>query len=408
MTVLSSEDKLRLTFRDVVPPADHPRVKGLDKADVKTYSDAVVYGPQMGPHFKKWLDKLEEPFFGVTVDGSKREGLFELADEDAPVEEMVAAATRFRDSLSPTEAAACTHDIDSDAWRKWSNPELLICTTGLRLESLQQSQIELAIDLLRASLGPEGFTKAMEALEMNEFLGELCNSRPILNRHSYQWGFSLYGHHLCLNIFIVQKQMVISPVFVGAELNIIDAGPKLGLTLCRKEEALGLKLMQTLPRELQQQAQIYAEMEDESMPPGRWHPADERHLCGAFQDNRVVPLEGIKATSMPAEHQQLLLKTVEAFIVLLPPGPLAARMRQIGQRLDETYFSWIGGFGDEDPFYFRIQSPVIVVEFDHHRGVWLLNKEPAKYHIHTIIRTPNGNDYGRELLRQFQARSKAY
>jgi hypothetical protein len=82
-------------------------------------------------------------------------------------------------------------------------------------------------------------------------------------------------------------------------------------------------------------------------------------------------------------------------------------MRRIRQRLDETFFSWIGGFGDEDPFYYRIQSPIIIVEFDHHRGVWLLNKEPAKYHIHTLIRTPNGNDYGRELLRQFQARSEA-
>jgi hypothetical protein len=56
----------------------------------------------------------------------------------------------------------------------------------LRLENLQQTQIELAIDLLRASLGSEGFTKAIAAMEMNEFLGELCNSLPILNRHSYQ------------------------------------------------------------------------------------------------------------------------------------------------------------------------------------------------------------------------------
>jgi hypothetical protein len=121
----------------------------------------------------------------------------------------------------------------------------------------------------------------------------------------------------------------------------------------------------------------------------------------------VIPIEGIRATSLPAEHQELLLRTVEAFLMLLPPGPLAAHMRRIRQRLDETFFSWIGGFGDEDPFYYRIQSPIIIVEFDHHRGVWLLNKEPAKYHIHTLIRTPNGNDYGRELLRQFQARSEA-
>ena len=41
-----------------------------------------------------------------------------------------------------------------------------------------------------------------------------------------------------------------------------------------------------------------------------------------------------------------------------------------------------------------------MVEFDHHSGVWLGNLEPAKCHIHTVVRTPNGNDYGKDLLRQ--------
>lgn len=123
-------------------------------------------------------------------------------------------------------------------------------------------------------------------------------------------------------------------------------------------------------------------------------------MAGAFQDNRVIPLEGVKATDMPHEQQNLLLQVLESFLVLLPAGPFAARMRQIRSTLHQTYFSWIGKFGDQDAFYYRIQSPVILVEFDHHSGVFLLNKEPKKFHIHTIIRTPNGNDYGRRLLEE--------
>lgn len=61
---------------------------------------------------------------------------------------------------------------------------------------------------------------------------------------------------------------------------------------------------------------------------------------------------------------------------------------------EETYFSWIGGYGDEDPFYYRIQNPVVIVEFDHHSGVFLANQEPKKFHIHTLLRTPNAGDYG--------------
>jgi hypothetical protein len=45
-----------------------------------------------------------------------------------------------------------------------------------------------------------------------------------------------------------------------------------------------------------------------------------------------------------------------------------------------------------------------MVEFDHHAGIWLMNQMPAKCHIHTVVRTPNGNDYGKDLLRQHYAR----
>ena len=36
----------------------------------------------------------------------------------------------------------------------------------------------------------------------------------------------------------------------------------------------------------------------------------------------------------------------------------------------------------------------------------LTNPEPAKFHAHVIIRTPNGNDYGFELLRQYRENAK--
>jgi Protein of unknown function (DUF3500) len=58
----------------------------------------------------------------------------------------------------------------------------------------------------------------------------------------------------------------------------------------------------------------------------------------------------------------------------------------------------IGGSGDDDPFEYRIQSPLTPLEFDNYTGVWLTNTEPAKYHVCTVVRTPNGN--GWDMLRQ--------
>ena len=99
------------------------------------------------------------------------------------------------------------------------------------------------------------------------------------------------------------------------------------------------------------------------------------------------------------QSRRLLLDLTALYIAPLPPGPYAARMEEIERHLDDTHFCWIGGYEDTSPFYYRIQSPVVLVEFDHHIGVFLTNAEPAKFHVHTIVRTPNGNDYGVDLLR---------
>jgi hypothetical protein len=101
---------------------------------------------------------------------------------------------------------------------------------------------------------------------------------------------------------------------------------------------------------------------------------------------------------MPAALQDSLLKTITFYIAVLPPGPYEARLSQIKAHWGETYFCWIGGFGDTDAFYYRIQNPVVLIEFDHHSGVFLVNENPAKFHVHTIVRTPNGGDYGGVLL----------
>ncbi|HVC30675.1 MAG TPA: DUF3500 domain-containing protein, partial [Steroidobacteraceae bacterium] len=71
---------------------------------------------------------------------------------------------------------------------------------------------------------------------------------------------------------------------------------------------------------------------------------------------------------------------------------------------------WMGGFSegplppdgrdDESVFYYRVHSPVILIEFDHESGIALDNDAPSRNHIHTVVRTPNGNDYGKDLLRQ--------
>jgi hypothetical protein len=42
-----------------------------------------------------------------------------------------------------------------------------------------------------------------------------------------------------------------------------------------------------------------------------------------------------------------------------------------------------------------LQSPVLIAELDHHCGVFLDYDTPKPFNVHTVLRTPHGNDYGR-------------
>ncbi len=85
------------------------------------------------------------------------------------------------------------------------------------------------------------------------------------------------------------------------------------------------------------------------------------------------------------------------------------KMDEVRRHLDNTWFAWIGGTEDNSVFYYRIYSPVILIEFNHQRPANLRPpgadlQAPTRQHIHVVVRTPNGNDYGRDLLRQHHAR----
>jgi hypothetical protein len=368
-----------------------------------------------------WTPLYRDEFRGVTEDGSLREGLYELTPaapgEEAPVAAMVAAANDLLAVLDDERRAEISFAVDDVEWQTWANPEFMQFDTGLRLDLQPVEVREKTLALMRASLSPEGYELAHAMMLINGFLGEVVDLGTVLNEFSYNialygapdlrapWGWQLFGHHCAVNCLVVEGRMVVSPVFLGAEPDEIDDGPRAGLAgVFADRIELGTALMAALPAEQRRAATVYERMVDPAMPPGRVHPGDERHLAGAFQDNRVIPFEGLRVVDMPAQAQQHARAIAESFVRLLPAGPRAARLREIEALLDETWFSWIGGSEPGDVFYYRLQSPVLIAELDHHCGVFLDYDTPQPFHIHTVLRTPHGNDYGRAWVRQWQQR----
>jgi hypothetical protein len=404
-------------FRPFVPTLAYPRVAALQGRDANEHGAAGLANPRPRDLlFIPWDKLYHEPYVGLTTDGHPLQGLFTLAPNGAPSEAMANAATALIDGLSPELRQALMLPIDAREWRRWNNTEMYTYKHGLRLEEVPLAARDAILALIRASLSAPGFEKTRDVMRFNHFLGELAGNTRVLGEWSYNfslfglpsgenpWGWQLMGHHLALNCMVVGGQMVLSPTFMGAEPNYIDTGPWVGKRLFQDEENGGLELMRALSAEQRCRAIVYQSCVGGDLPAGRRHPADQLHLGGAFQDNRVVPYEGVKVAGFSAVQRRRLLELVNAYVEPWPEGPRTARIEEIERHLDATRFCWIGGSGEDDTFYYRIQSPVVMIEFDHHSGVFLTNEHPAKFHIHTIVRTPNGNDYGADVLRQHYLR----
>lgn len=373
--------------------------------------------------------------------GKIRHDVFREEDfAGAQIDKIVNATNTMLEKLDSSQKSKVQYSLNAKEWRCWSNPEFLLRPFGLRLEELPEETAQSILSVMEATFSSAGYQKALAAMRVNHFLGEVCKVPRIMNQYSYNfllfgkpsadqaWGWSIYGHHLCLNVFLKGTQIVVAPYFTGAEPNLIDSGPWKGTQILHTQGDLGLKLMQSLPREQQQVVQTYKLLKDPAMLQtgdvkiDRWNQDDQRHLCGAFRDNRVVPYEGVKVSEMTTEQQDIVLKIAEEFLLYYPDQTRAKQKQLIQKHFDETFFSWIGGYGDDDAFYYRIQSPVIIFEFgerfkiylvcvpfadlictDHHSGVFLTNTEPAKFHTHTICRLPNAGDYG-QVFRSEQDR----
>jgi hypothetical protein len=407
----------RAGFRDYVFPLDHPQVARLQGKDAHAHAQSARGNSRAQELLiEPWSRLITEPYTGITTDGTPIQGLFDLVPNDAPVAETVSAVRRLLGLLDDEGRETVLLPLDARQWRMWNNTEIYFFVYGLRMDEISPALRDAICDVLRVSLSDQGFGKTRHAMWLNGYLGELAGAPAILGEWSYNftifgepsdqepWGWQLAGHHLALNCVIVDGQMVISPTFLGAEPNWAPEGPYGDAVLFADEERMGAELMASLSPGLRRQAVVYDLLKDPAMPSGRWHQADQRHLGGAFRDNRVIPYEGVPVSAFNASQRNRLMALAGEFLVL-PAGPRAHRLAEIEHHLDDTHFCWIGETDGEHPFYYRIQSPVIMIEFDEHAGVFLSNKEPERFHIHTIVRTPNGNDYGMDLLRMHYAQA---
>ncbi|WP_341227619.1 DUF3500 domain-containing protein [uncultured Arcticibacterium sp.] len=342
---------------------------------------------------------LKIPFNGVTSQGVIEPNLFSIKKTNISTSKIRTAVQEFLSSLSPSKRANCTFPINDNEWRRWSNIDYYE-RKGVGLKELTKTQKELVFQILKESLSLKGFKKTQDIMKMEQYLARLTGEHELLGSDLYwfsfmgtpsdtqPWGWQIDGHHLVINYFILGDQIVMTPTFMGSEPNHIVDGENAGTRTFKQEERLGLKFYKSLNPQQKKAATLFDKK-------------DYNYLqAGAYSDNAIIPYKGLKLSSLDKAQRRTLEELIFEYIGNIKEGHAEIRMEEVLEHLEETHFSWIGATNGSEPFYYRIHSPVVMIEFDHQKPIFLEGSAPSKKHVHTIVRTPNGNDYGKDLLKQ--------
>ncbi len=354
---------------------------------------------------------LAEPFRGLTARGEVERGLFPVRSTGVSTGPVREAARAFLAALTPAQRAKTVFPVDDPEWRKWMNQHFYI-RQGVSFQEMDEAQRAAALGLMKAGLSAKGLSLARDIMRLNHTLGELNGDNfteygewlywiTIMGEPSADqpWGWQVDGHHLIINYFVLGDQVVMSPVFVGSEPVTARAGLHRGVSILQGEQDAGLALFRSLNPDQRRLARLRPDKDGND------------NLTEAFRDNVVLDYAGIPARELDAAQRAALLDLVALHVGNLADGQARVKMEEVRAHLDRTHFAWIGGDRADGVFYYRIHSPVVLVEFDHQRPANLRHlaadpRRPDREHIHVVVRTPNGNDYGKDLLRQHLAAAR--
>ena len=346
---------------------------------------------------------LAEPFKGITANGTVAPNLYQIRStgvSTAPVRTAVAA---FLKSLDESQRRKVLFRQDDVEWRKWANQHVYF-REGVSFEEMTAAQREAAFRMLEASLSAKGLKLTRDIMKLNETLGELNGNNfveygewkywiSVMGEPSANepWGWQIDGHHLNLNYFVLGDQVVMTPAFWGSEPTVAKSGKYAGTSILQDEQGRGLDMVRALTPEQQKQAIIQVAKTGNNI------------MTQAFSDNVVLDYAGVRVSSFTPAQKKQLLSLAGLYVGNLREGHARVHLSEVERHLDATYFAWVGGTDDTSVYYYRIHSPVVLIEFDHQTPVNLRHLNPSgrpyREHIHSVVRTPNGNDYGKDLLR---------
>jgi len=307
--------------------------------------------------------------------------------QEKAIEDFTAEAKSFLGQL-PSElqqkAMFEFQDAERENWKFTPQPR-----KGLALESLDADQQKAAKKLLATILSQQGLLKVNTIQELEKLLGEMENDPVKRNHQAYftsffgrpesgkTWGYRYEGHHVAVNVTVIDgKKIVASPTFLGASPAKVKEGRMKDTQALAKEENLARELAVSLHQ--RGKAVVYTKQS----------PADV-----LTAENRVAQqLEpvGVTMEQATAAEVKLLFQLIAEYAHRYRAEVADAELHAIeALDLKDIRFAWAGDLELGKAFYYRIQTPKVLIE--------TANSQNNANHIHTVWRD-HTNDFGRDSL----------
>ncbi len=316
-----------------------------------------------------------------------------LPAESEAASAVVAAANAFIDELTAEQRAAAVLELGDSRRANWSNlppGSVRFERNGVRIGDLDLEQIDAMHHFLALALSLDGYRTVLGIVRAEDALAESRGSdRSRWSSDNYwlaffgepsesgAWGWQFGGHHLAVNVTVVDGRSYLSPTFLGIEPASYASG---GSTVAPLDPYV--KAGRALINGLNDEARALATMANR---PGGV-------VAGAGRDGVIPEVNGARAGDWGAEQQQLLLDTIELWVGVLDEASGQARMDEIRSDLSSTHFAWSGDVDGGGAIYYRIQGPSLIVEFSTEGRLG-----GGGAHYHSIYRDPR-NEYGSRVV----------